>query len=130
LIEKHPLRNNHGKPGRAANPGRKDQTMLNKKELAAIQDVTSMYDNYVQMQNEAFETLQLELKQRCFNPSQCLESNAEALASIGGPEGIKRALYLYRKYSMADAYLSQIRHLASNLANATGKNFPLGTPKG
>lgn len=104
--------------------------MLNKKELAAIQDVTSLYDNYVQMQNEAFETLQLELEQRGFKPSQCLESNAEALASIGGPEGIKRALYLYRKYFMADAYLSQIRHLASNMANATGKNFPLGIPKG
>lgn len=99
--------------------------MLNKKELAAIQDITSLYDNYVQMQGEAFDTLQLELEQRGIKPSCSVEHNAETLAATG-EVGIKRALYLYRKYYAADAYLFTIRQLAHNLANATGKNFPLG----
>lgn len=103
--------------------------MLNKKELAAIQNVTSLYENYVQMQNEAFDTLQLEFKQRGMKTTQNVEANAEALAATG-EVGIKRALYLYRKYYAADAYLSTIRQLAYNMANATGKNFPLGNPKG
>lgn len=103
--------------------------MLNKKELAAIQDVTSLYDNYVQMQKEAFDTLQLELEQRGIKPSCSVEHNAELLAATG-EVGIKRALNLHKKYYMGDAYLSTIRQLAHNMANATNKNFPLGTPKG
>lgn len=103
--------------------------MLNKKELAAIQDVTSLCENYVQMRDEAFETLQLELKQRGIQTSQSVNSNAETLAATG-QKGIKRALYLYKKYFMANAYIDLISHLGTNLANATGKNFPLGTPKG
>ena len=99
--------------------------MLNKKELAAIQDVTSLYDNYVQQRREAFDTLKLELEQRGIKPSQCVEGNAEALAATG-EAGIKRALYLYRKYYAADTKCSMILNLGLNLANATGKNFPLG----
>lgn len=99
--------------------------MLNKKELAAIQDVTSLYDNYLQMRKEAFDTLQLELAQRGIQTTQSVDINAETLASTG-PEGIKRALYLYKKYFTADAYLHLIMQLASNLASATNRNFPLG----
>lgn len=99
--------------------------MLNKKELAAIQDVTSLHDNYVQIRNEAFDTLQLELRQRGIKPSQCVQHNLETLAATG-EAGIKRALYLNEKYFTADAYIHLIQHLGTNLANATGKNFPLG----
>ena len=43
-----------------------------------------------------------------------------------GEAGIKRALHLYRKYFVADANCSLILQVGHNLANATGKNFPLG----
>lgn len=99
--------------------------MLNKKELAAIQDVTGQYENARQMMDEAFDTLKLELEQRGIKPSCSLEGNAEALAATG-ELGIRRALYLYRKYNTGDTMISQINQLAHNLANATGKNFPLG----
>lgn len=99
--------------------------MLNKKELTAIQDVTSLYDEYVEQRSEAFDTLKLELEQRGIETSQCVEHNAETLASTG-EDGIKRALYLYRKYYAADTKCSTILNLGFNLANATGKNFPLG----
>ena len=99
--------------------------MLNKKELAAIHEITSRYDTYEEQRDQAFEILQFELTQRGMKASQSLDGNAEALAATGD-EGIRRALYLYSRYKIADANIHMITNLAHHLANATGKNFPLG----
>lgn len=100
---------------------------MNKKELTAIHEVTGSYDDYVNQRNEAFKTLQEELKQRGIHPTCSLEGNVKTLAALGEKE-TDRALVLYRRYWEADAKLWLISMLGLGLANADGHSFSLGCP--
>ncbi|NLG58528.1 MAG: hypothetical protein GX540_08950 [Clostridiales bacterium] len=102
---------------------------MTEKDVAAIQEITSLYDTYCEQRDQAFETLQFELTQRGIKPTTTPLENAKALAATG-ENGIQRALYLYSRYMIANANTHMIMDLAHNLANVTGKNFQLGIPKG
>lgn len=101
---------------------------MNKKELTAIHEVTGSYDDYVNQRNEAFKTLQEELKQRGLHPTCSLEGNVKTLAALGEKE-TDRALLLYRRYFEADTKLWIITQLGLGQANAQGRGFDLGCPR-